>query len=67
MGYVQTLFGNAAEHAFAITAAMKNPMDISLSIAIGSSLVLLAVLIAGQVAATVVRTGSRACSCSPCV
>lgn len=29
--------GNAAEHATAITAALKNRMDLSLSIAIGSS------------------------------
>ena len=31
------ILGNAAEHASAITAAMKNRMDLSLSIAIGSS------------------------------
>lgn len=30
--------GNAAEHATAITAAMKNRMDLSLAIAIGSSM-----------------------------
>jgi len=32
------LVGNAAEHATAVTVAMKNKMDLSLSIAIGSSL-----------------------------
>ena len=35
--FVVALVGNAAEHATAITAAMKNRMDLSLSIAIGSS------------------------------
>jgi Ca2+:H+ antiporter len=35
--FVIALLGNAAEHASAITAAMKNRMDLSLSIAIGSS------------------------------
>jgi len=32
------LVGNAAEHATAVTVAMKNKMDLSLAIAIGSSL-----------------------------
>lgn len=32
------ILGNAAEHASAITAAMKNRMDLALSISIGSSL-----------------------------
>jgi Ca2+:H+ antiporter len=35
--FVVALFGNAAEHATAITVAMKDRMDLSLSIAIGSS------------------------------
>jgi Ca2+:H+ antiporter len=36
--FVVAILGNAAEHATAITAAMKNRMDLSLSIAIGSSI-----------------------------
>jgi Ca2+:H+ antiporter len=35
--FVVAILGNAAEHATAITMAMKNRMDLSLSIAIGSS------------------------------
>ena len=35
--FVVAVLGNAAEHATAITVAMKNRMDLSLSIAIGSS------------------------------
>ncbi|MFI5315454.1 MAG: calcium/proton exchanger [Myxococcota bacterium] len=35
--FVVAILGNAAEHATAITAAMKNRMDLSLTIAIGSS------------------------------
>jgi Ca2+:H+ antiporter len=35
--FVVAVLGNAAEHATAITAALKNKMDLSLSIAIGSS------------------------------
>lgn len=35
--FVIAILGNAAEHATAVTAAMKNRMDLSLSIAIGSS------------------------------
>jgi Ca2+:H+ antiporter len=35
--FVVAVVGNAAEHATAITAAMKDRMDLSLSIAIGSS------------------------------
>jgi Ca2+:H+ antiporter len=35
--FVVAILGNAAEHATAITVAMKNRMDLSLSIAIGSS------------------------------
>jgi Ca2+:H+ antiporter len=35
--FVVAIVGNAAEHATAINAAMKNRMDLSLSIAIGSS------------------------------
>jgi len=35
--FVVAILGNAAEHATAITAASKNRMDLSLSIAIGSS------------------------------
>lgn len=35
--FVVAILGNAAEHASAITAAMKNHMDLSLAIAIGSS------------------------------
>jgi Ca2+:H+ antiporter len=35
--FVVAIIGNAAEHATAITAAMKDRMDLSLSIAIGSS------------------------------
>lgn len=35
--FVVAVLGNAAEHASAISAAMKNRMDLSLSIAIGSS------------------------------
>jgi Ca2+:H+ antiporter len=35
--FVVAILGNAAEHATAVTAAMKNRMDLSLSIAIGSS------------------------------
>ena len=36
--FVVAILGNAAEHATAVTAAMKNRMDLSLSIAIGSSI-----------------------------
>lgn len=36
--FVVAILGNAAEHATAITAAMKNRMDLALSISIGSSL-----------------------------
>lgn len=35
--FVVAILGNAAEHVTAITAAMRNRMDLSLSIAIGSS------------------------------
>src|SRR5262249_32333823 len=35
--FVIALLGNAAEHASAVTAALKDRMDLSLSIAIGSS------------------------------
>jgi Ca2+:H+ antiporter len=35
--FVVAVLGNAAEHATAVTVAMKNRMDLSLSIAIGSS------------------------------
>ena len=35
--FVVAILGNAAEHATAIAAAMKNRMDLSLSISIGSS------------------------------
>jgi Ca2+:H+ antiporter len=35
--FVVAILGNAAEHATAISAAMKNRMDLALSIAIGSS------------------------------
>jgi Ca2+:H+ antiporter len=35
--FVIAVLGNAAEHATAVTVAMKNRMDLSLSIAIGSS------------------------------
>jgi hypothetical protein len=35
--FVIAILGNAAEHATAITAALQNRMDLSLSIAIGSS------------------------------
>jgi Ca2+:H+ antiporter len=35
--FVVAILGNAAEHVTAISAAMKNRMDLSLSIAIGSS------------------------------
>ncbi len=35
--FVVAILGNAAEHASAVTAAMKNRMDLSLAIAIGSS------------------------------
>jgi Ca2+:H+ antiporter len=35
--FVVAVLGNAAEHATAITVAMKNRMDLALSIAIGSS------------------------------
>jgi Ca2+:H+ antiporter len=35
--FVVAILGNAAEHATAVTAAMKDRMDLSLSIAIGSS------------------------------
>jgi Ca2+:H+ antiporter len=36
--FVVAILGNAAEHATAITAALKNRMELSLSIAIGSSI-----------------------------
>ena len=36
--FIVAIVGNAAEHATAITAALKNRMDLSLSIAIGSSI-----------------------------
>src|SRR4029079_1500390 len=35
--FIVSVLGNAAEHATAITVAMKNRMDLALSIAIGSS------------------------------
>jgi Ca2+:H+ antiporter len=35
--FVVAILGNAAEHATAVSAALKNRMDLSLSIAIGSS------------------------------
>jgi Ca2+:H+ antiporter len=35
--FVVAILGNAAEHATAITAAMNNRMDLSISIAVGSS------------------------------
>jgi Ca2+:H+ antiporter len=35
--FVVAILGNAAEHATAVTAALKNRMELSLSIAIGSS------------------------------
>jgi Ca2+:H+ antiporter len=35
--FVVAILGNAAEHATAISAALKDRMDLSLSIAIGSS------------------------------
>jgi Ca2+:H+ antiporter len=35
--FVVAILGNAAEHATAVTAAMKDRMDLSLSVAIGSS------------------------------
>jgi Ca2+:H+ antiporter len=35
--FIVAILGNAAEHATAIVAAMKNRMDLSLSIAVGSS------------------------------
>ncbi|RWA52532.1 cation transporter [Cupriavidus sp. UYMSc13B] len=35
--FVVAILGNAAEHASAITAAMRNRMDLSFSIAVGSS------------------------------
>ncbi|WP_255371520.1 calcium/proton exchanger [Cupriavidus sp. YR651] len=35
--FVVAILGNAAEHASAITAALKNRMDLSFSIAVGSS------------------------------
>ena len=35
--FIVAILGNAAEHATAVTAALKNRMDLSLSIAIGSS------------------------------
>jgi Ca2+:H+ antiporter len=35
--FVVAILGNAAEHATAVTAALKNRMDLSLSIAIASS------------------------------
>ena len=35
--FVVAILGNAAEHATAVAAALKNRMDLSLSIAIGSS------------------------------
>jgi len=36
--FLVAILGNAAEHATAVTAAMKDRMDLSLSIAIGSSI-----------------------------
>ena len=36
--FVVAILGNAAEHATAITAALRNRMDLALSIAIGSSI-----------------------------
>jgi Ca2+:H+ antiporter len=36
--FVVAILGNAAEHATAVTVALKNRMDLSLSIAIGSSI-----------------------------
>ncbi len=35
--FVVAILGNAAEHATAVTAAMRNRMDLALTIAIGSS------------------------------
>jgi Ca2+:H+ antiporter len=36
--FLVSILGNAAEHATAVTAAMKDRMDLALSIAIGSSI-----------------------------
>ena len=35
---VVPIIGNAAEHATAVTVAMKNKMDLSLSVAVGSTM-----------------------------
>jgi Ca2+:H+ antiporter len=45
--FVVAILGNAAEHATAITVAMKNRMDLAISIAIGSS-VQVALFVAGD-------------------
>jgi Ca2+:H+ antiporter len=50
---VVAVVGNAAEHSTAVMMAMKNRMELSLSIAVGSSLqiaLFVAVLISGQIA-----------------
>ncbi|ABG52696.1 calcium/proton antiporter, CaCA family [Trichodesmium erythraeum IMS101] len=50
---VVPIIGNAAEHATAVTVAMKNKMDLSVSVAVGSSL-----QIALFVAPVLILTGS---------
>jgi calcium/proton exchanger cax len=72
--FVVAILGNAAEHATAITAAMKDRMDLSLSIALGSSvqvalfvapLLVLASLIVGPPSSTWQPTHNLRASASP--
>ncbi|MFC0665978.1 calcium/proton exchanger [Azotobacter chroococcum] len=57
--FVVAILGNAAEHATAITMAMKNRMDLSLAIAIGSS-VQVALFVAPVLALTSLFVGPAA-------
>jgi Ca2+:H+ antiporter len=56
--FVVAILGNAAEHATAISVAMKNRMDLSLSIAIGSS-VQVAIFVAPVLVLTSLVLGPR--------
>jgi Ca2+:H+ antiporter len=57
--FVVAILGNAAEHATAVTVAMKNRMDLALSIAIGSS-VQVALFVAPVLVLASIAIGPRA-------
>jgi Ca2+:H+ antiporter len=70
--FVVAIMGNAAEHATAISAALKDRMDLSLSIAIGSSMQV-ALFVAPVLVLAILFIGpapmdlpSRLASSSPC-